>query len=86
MSNKNTGKTYEENVRDIFQAIIDYDNPDCDYKKISVEHNVTLPGKSGTTHQIDVFWEFNLAGVNYKTLVEVKDWKSPVEKEQILIS
>lgn len=83
MSNKNTGKTYEENVRDIFQAIIDYDNPDWDYKKISVKHNVTLPGKSGTTHQIDVFWEFEIGGISYKTIVEVKDWKSPVKQEQI---
>ena len=82
MSNKNTGKTYEEHVRDIFQAIVDYD-PGFDYKKISVKHNVTLPGKSGTTHQIDVCWEFEIGGILYRTIVEVKDWKSKVKQEHI---
>lgn len=81
---KNTGKTFEKLAQEIYQAFCDFDISENGFKKIQVQHDVKIQGKSGATHQIDVFWEFNLAGVNYKTLVEVKDWKSPVEKEQIL--
>ncbi len=83
MSVKNTGKKYEEIVRDIYQAIVEYDNPESGYKKIEVQHDVVLKGMSGTTHQIDVYWEFELAGLTYKTIVEVKDWKSKVQQEKI---
>ena len=83
MAKKNTGKTYEELVQEIYQAILDYENQDAGYKRIEVQHNVELQGKTGNMHQIDVYWSFILGGIEYKTLVEVKDWKSPVKKEQL---
>ena len=83
MAKKNTGKTYEELVQEIYQAILDYENQDAGYKRIEVQHNVELQGKTGNMHQIDVYWSFTLGGIEYKTLVEVKDWKSPVKKEQL---
>lgn len=81
---KNTGKAYEKLTKEIYQAFCNFDTNENGFKKVEVLHNVIIQGKSKVAHQIDVFWEFNLAGVNYKTLVEVKDWKKPVEKEQIL--
>lgn len=81
---KNTGIIFEKLTQEIYQAFCDFDISENGFKKVQVQHDVKLQGKSGATHQIDVFWEFNLAGVTYKTLVEAKDWKSPVEKEQIL--
>lgn len=83
MGKKNTGKTYEELVQEIYQAILDYENQAAGYKRIEVQHNVELQGKTGNMHQIDVYWSFTLGGIEYKTLVEVKDWKSPVKKEQL---
>lgn len=83
MAKKNTEKSYEEIVQEIYQAILDYDSQEHGYKRIEVRHNVKLLGKSGNEHQIDVFWTYELAGIEYKTVVEVKDWKSPVKKEQL---
>lgn len=83
MKKKNTGKSYEEVVQEIYQAILDYDNAEKGYKKIEVQHDIELVGKTGNRHQIDVFWAFELGGIEYKTIVEVKDWKSLVKKEQI---
>lgn len=83
MAKKNTGKSYEELVREIYQVILDYENKDDNYRRIEVQHNVELKGNSGNLHQIDVFWSFELAGIEYKTLIEVKDWKKPVKKEQL---
>lgn len=75
---KNTGKDLELITQKIYQAIVDAEYPDATFRNIQVQHNVVLPGKSGNTHQIDVYWEFELAGLVYKTIIEVKDWKNPV--------
>ena len=83
MAEKNTGKSYEELVQEIYQAILDYENADAGYQKIEVRHNVKLKGKTGNFHQIDVYWAFMLSGIKYETLVEIKDWKNPVKMEQI---
>lgn len=75
---KNTGKDLEIITQKIYQAIVDGDYQDTGFRNIQVQHNVVLPGKSGNTHQIDVYWEFEFAGLVYKTIIEVKDWNSPV--------
>mgnify|MGYP004564325045 CR=1 FL=1 len=80
---KNTGTKYEELVQEIFQAILNFELDNAGYKRISVQHNVKLIGKSGCSHQVDVYWEFSLAGIKYITLVEVKDWSKPVKMEQL---
>lgn len=80
MAAKNTGLPYERIVQAIFQAILDQDRA----KNIVVEHDVKLTGKSGEQHQVDVYWEFEMGGVSYKTLVSAKDWGGNVKKEQVL--
>ncbi len=77
----NTGKSFEILTQKVFQAILDYDDPML--KTIAVEQNKIIQGITGTTHQIDVYWEFERAGIKYQTLVEVKDWKSKVKQDQI---
>jgi hypothetical protein len=77
---KNTGLPYERIVQSIFQAILGQDRA----RNIAVEHDVKLIGKSGEQHQIDVYWEFEVGGVSYKTLVSAKDWAGNVKKEQVL--
>lgn len=77
---KNTGKDLELITQKIYQALVDGDYPDEKFQKINVQHNVVLNGKSGNTHQIDVYFEFEVAGLLYKTIIEVKDWKTPVQQ------
>ena len=78
----NKGTEYEKLVQDIFQAIVDYER--CGLKHIAVRHNETIKGISGATHQIDVLWDFELGGFPYQTLMEIKNWKSPVKKDKII--
>lgn len=77
---KKSGKQYELLTQKIYQALLNYDDMKSDYHKIDVKHNVKLKGRSGNTHQIDVYWEFELAGVVYKTIIEVKDWENEVKQ------
>ena len=76
------GKSYELLTQWIYQQLLDYQNDG--YRKIEVQHDVQVLGKTGVEHQVDIYWEFELAGVLYKTIIEVKDWRTKVKKEQIM--
>lgn len=75
---KNTGKPYEKLTQKIFDQIINQDSA----HNIEVKHDVILQGKT-TTHQIDVYWKFDLNGIQYQTIIQAKDWKTKVKKEHI---
>lgn len=77
MAAKNTGKDYEKLAQNIFQQIINQDT----FKNIEVQQDVTLQGKTGK-HQIDVYWEFSLQGICYRTIIQAKDWKSKVPRRK----
>lgn len=76
---KNTGTPYEQLTREVFARMMDL-------KKVgaTVKHNVVLTGKSGTTHQIDVYVEFETGGVTYKTLISCKDHRRSAKKSYVL--
>lgn len=77
---KNTGIEFELLVRSIFQEIINAP----EIETISVQHDVLVKGKSGLEHQIDVLWDFRIADVQYKTVIQAKDWSQAVKKEQVM--
>ncbi len=72
----NVNTEYEKLVATIHQGMLNYDG----FDNLRVEHNITLIGKSGAKHQIDVFWEFKAAGTTYRTCVECKNYSSSVKK------
>ena len=76
---KNTGIPYELLTKRIFQDILDQ----SDVKTIKVEHNVILQGKAAN-HQIDVYWKFELNGIEYETVVQAKDWNQTVNQGELL--
>jgi hypothetical protein len=68
----NKGTEYEQFVQEIYQALLDNE----DIKSISVEHDVDLEGRSGCKHQIDVYWEYEIAGIKQKVAIECKDYNT----------
>lgn len=80
MNTSKVGTEYEllvKNVYDCLYATEGIYNP-------VIQHNVTFQGKSGATHQIDLYWEFTFAGVRHRVAVECKNYKNPVKKEKIV--
>jgi hypothetical protein len=43
-----------------------------------ISHNIKLAGKSGQEHQIDVYWEYEYAGVKHKVAIECKNYNSTI--------
>lgn len=76
---KNTGKEYENFVRDVQQILLNMDG----YETIKVEQNKILYDRSGNPRQFDVYWEFKIGGHLYKNVIECKDYKSPISIEKI---
>lgn len=76
---KNTGKEYEKLTQYIFSQIVNQNH----VNNIEVQHDVIIQGKV-TTHQIDVFWKFEVAGEEYCAIVQAKDWKNRVPQKEML--
>jgi len=70
---------YELLVKELHEALLRNDG----VENIKVLHNVKIRGKSKALHQIDVYWEFKLAGVTYKTCIECKFLKNAVKKSNV---
>lgn len=66
-------KDFELFVSDIYK----------DSEKVTVEHNVTLIGKSNARRQIDVLVTQKTKLHIYKTIIECKLWKKPVTRQTI---
>lgn len=79
---KNTGKAYEEFVGAIQQSLIAAEGM-SHVKNIKVETNKKIIDKNGIARQFDVYWEFDLGGYVYKTVIECKDYASTITVEKI---
>lgn len=53
-------------------------------EKIQVSRRTTFRLPTGDSYEIDVFYEFNKAGVRHRVAIECKDWSRPVNQGQIL--
>jgi hypothetical protein len=79
MNNKNTGIEYEKLIQTIFSQMQGQDL----VKTINIQQDIIIQGKT-IKHQVDVYWEFEVGGITYKTIVQAKDWNSKVKQEQLL--
>ncbi|RPH96666.1 hypothetical protein EHM69_00515 [candidate division KSB1 bacterium] len=81
MSSKrvNRAREFEGLAKHIFQGMLEQDS----VKTLDVKHDVSIKGIT-TVHQIDVFWRFEMGGVEYSTVVQCKNWSRRVSKGEIL--
>lgn len=70
--NQNT--EYERFTQEIYQQLVNTDV----VKATKVLHDVKLEGRSGQKHQIDVYWEYEIAGNKQKVAIECKNYNRPV--------
>lgn len=73
------GTEFEQFSKELYEEILGQH----DLKNLKVQHDVSLKGATGQSHQIDVYWEFLLGGITHKVAVECKDYTSPVSVGRI---
>lgn len=76
------GKEYEEFVGKIHESLLNSEGITAQ-EKIQIERNKKLVDNCGIIREFDLYWECQLAGVVYKTVIECKDYKSNVSVEKI---
>lgn len=69
-----SAKEFELFTQRVYQKLVDNDV----LKPTKVLHNVKLKGKSGQEHQIDVYWEYEIAGNKHRVAIECKNYSSLV--------
>ena len=75
----NPNKEYELFTREIYQQLVNSDV----VRPTNVEHDVKIEGRSGQKHQIDVYWEYEIAGNKHRVAIECKNYSTPVTKEKV---
>lgn len=78
----NTGKEYEIFVASLQQALLNAENITTQ-KNIKVEVDKKITDNCGIDRQFDIYWEYELGGLTYKTVIECKDYASNVSVEKI---
>lgn len=69
---------YELLTKQIYEQILTREGQ----RTITVQHNIPMMGRSGVDHQIDVFWEFKVAGVTHRVAIECKNYASSLTLEK----
>lgn len=70
----NSNIEYEKFTQEVYQELVNAEG----VKTIEVKHNIKLEGRSGQKHQIDVYWEYEIAGVKQKVAIECKNYNKEV--------
>lgn len=73
------GTEYELFVKQVYETIIRAEG----VENVDVQHNIRLKGRSGCEHQIDVYWEFRLAGQIFRTAIECKAFDKTIQVGRI---
>lgn len=76
---KSKGDRLESLIQYVYQELSKFSN-----KNINIENKYDIVGKSGTTHNIDVYYQFELNGIIHRVIFECKNWKSKVSKDKVL--
>lgn len=70
----NPNTEYERFTQEIFQQLVNLDV----VRTTKVQHDVKLEGRSGQKHQIDVYWEYVIAGNKHRVAIECKNYNTLV--------
>lgn len=70
----NQNSEYERFTQEIYQQLVNLDV----VRTTKVRHDVKLEGRSGQKHQIDVYWEYVIAGNKHRVAIECKNYNTLV--------
>ncbi|ARR48135.1 restriction endonuclease (plasmid) [Vibrio campbellii] len=78
----NNGREYEAFVASLQQALLDSEEWMA-LKNIVIERNKKIVDRCGVEREFDLYWEYELAGICYKTVIECKDYASSISIDKI---
>jgi hypothetical protein len=76
---RNTGELFESYIQFIYQTLLGAQG-----KNIVVSRRATVYDNHGNAYNIDVFYEFDIAGVHHRVAIECKDTRRPIERDDAI--
>ncbi|MBT2448336.1 restriction endonuclease [Streptomyces sp. ISL-43] len=76
---KNTGESFESYVQFVYQTLLGAQG-----RNISVSRRATVFDNHGNSYNIDIFYEFDVAGLHHRVAIECKDTRRPVERDDAI--
>ena len=70
---------YEKLAREIYKQLSEAQG----INTIDIKHDVKLTGNSGQKHQIDVYWEYKMDGVQHSVIIECKNYNRKISVEKV---
>lgn len=70
----NLNTEYEKFTQEIYQGLMNLKG----VHTVDVKHNAKLKGLSGQRHQVDVYWEYQIGGVEHKVIIECKNYNTAI--------
>ena len=77
-----TGREYEDFVARLQQAILDSEEY-TKQRNIVIEKNKIIKDNNGIEREFDIYWEYELGGFIYKTVIECKNYNSNISIDKI---
>ncbi|NKA93522.1 hypothetical protein GO283_01973 [Ralstonia solanacearum] len=73
------GVALEDHVRNVYQTLLG-----LEMKSAVVGRGVSLRGSTGSIYEIDVYYEFEIAGVRHRVAIECKNTARPMGRDDVL--
>lgn len=78
-SSPNNWKEFEDHVQYVYQTLLRLDG-----HTVVVAKDACLVGRNGAEYQIDVYYEFEIAGIRHRVAIECKNTQRRVERNDVL--
>lgn len=75
-----TWNELEDHVKKVYEFLLHLDG-----ENVMVGRNVQLRGPTGSTYDIDVYYEFEKAGFRHRVAFECKNTKRPIERAEVAV-
>lgn len=72
------GDTLEKHVQFVYTSLLNMKD-----EGIVVGNKVSMKGRRGDVHEIDVFYEFTKAGIKHRVAIECKEWGKPINMDAV---
>lgn len=76
MTTYEQGTSYEDLVARTYAAILQAEERDGRVRHVDLEVRKQITGAGGNSNEIDIYWEYEIAGVVYKTAIECKAYST----------
>jgi len=83
MNNHAIGQDYEDFVETVYKAILEAERRQGKTTPVMIERNKIITSKTGTPAEIDIYWEYQVAGITHSVAIECKNYNRNIDIPEV---